>query len=110
MLALTKEAAAAVESIVAQPEAPADGVMRITSGAAQTNGTGPAHELQISVVQEPEPEDVVVEGLPMAVEQATIQFLDDKVLDAELVEGGVQFKLYQQPEEGLTDDAESPAG
>ena len=104
MLALTKEAAAAVETIVTQPEAPADAVMRITSGAAESNGTGPAHELQMSVVQEPEPEDVVVEGLPMAVEQATIGFLDDKVLDAEVVEGGVQFKLYQQPEEGLPEE------
>ena len=104
MLALTKEAAAAVETIVGQPDAPADAVMRITSGAAETNGTGPAQELQLSVVQEPEPEDVVVEGLPMAVEQATIRFLDDKVLDAELVEGGVQFKLYQQPEDGLSEE------
>jgi Fe-S cluster assembly iron-binding protein IscA len=104
MLALTKEAAQAVEAIVAQPETPEDAVMRITSGAAQTNGTGPAHELELSVVGEPEPDDVVVEGLPMAVEPATIQFLDDKVLDAETVEGGVQFKLYQQPEEGLRGD------
>ncbi len=104
MLALTKEAAAAVETIVTQPEAPADAVMRITSGGADSNGTGPAHELLMSVVQEPEPEDVVVEGLPMAVEQATIGFLDDKVLDAEVVEGGVQFKLYQQPEEGLPEE------
>ena len=40
----------------------------------------------------------------MAVEQATIGFLDDKVLDAEVVEGGVQFKLYQQPEEGLPEE------
>ena len=104
MLALTKEAAAAVETIVGQADVPADAMMRITGGSAESNGTGPAHELQLSVVQEPEPEDVVVEGLPMAVEQATIGFLDDKVLDAEVVEGGVQFKLYQQPEEGLPEE------
>ena len=110
MLALTKEAAAAVETIVGQPDVPADAMMRITSGSAESNGTGPAHELQLSVVQEPEPEDVVVEGLPMAVEQATIRFLDDKVLDAEVVEGGVQFKLYQQPEEGLPDDSVAEPG
>ena len=40
MLALTKEAAAAVETIVGQPDLPADAVMRITSGAAETNRTG----------------------------------------------------------------------
>jgi Fe-S cluster assembly iron-binding protein IscA len=101
MLALTKEAAQAVETIVAQPSAPEDAVMRVTGGAARNNGTGVAQELQLSVVEGPEPDDVVVQGLPIAVEPTTIQFLDDKVLDAEMVEGGVQFKLYQQPEEGL---------
>jgi Fe-S cluster assembly iron-binding protein IscA len=109
MLALTREAAQAVETIVTQPEVPADAVMRITGGAAQNNGTGPAQELQLSVVENPEPDDVVVQGLPMAVEPTTIQFLDDKVLDAEVVEGGVQFKLYQQPEGGLPEeDAQGP--
>jgi iron-sulfur cluster assembly protein len=106
MLTLTQEAAQAVETIVTQSEAPEDAVMRITGGAAQSNGTGPAQELQLSVVEGPEPDDVVVQGLPMAVEPTTIEFLDDKVLDAEVVEGGVQFKLYQQPEEGLPEEDE----
>ena len=102
MLALTKEAAAAVETIVTQPEAPADAVMRITSGGADSNGTGPRTSDECR--SRARAGDVVVEGLPMAVEQATIGFLDDKVLDAEVVEGGVQFKLYQQPEEGLPEE------
>jgi hypothetical protein len=108
MLALTKEAAAAVETIVSQPEAPDDAVMRVTGGAAQSNGTGPVAELQLSVVEAPQPDDVVVQGLPMAVEQTTIEYLDDKVLDAEVVDGGVQFRLYQQPDGGL-EEAEDAA-
>ena len=102
MLALTKEAAAAVETIVTQPEAPRTRSCGLP--AAGPTATGPAGTHELSVVQEPEPEDVVVEGLPMAVERGDDRFLDDKVLDAEVVEGGVQFKLYQQPEEGLPEE------
>ena len=104
MLALTKGAAEAVETIVNQPETPEGAVMRITSGTAESNGTGPTQELELSVVESPEDDDVVVQGLPISVEPSTINFLDDKVLDAELVEGGIQFRLYQQPEEGFADE------
>ena len=104
MLALTQEAAEAVETIVAQPETPDGAVMRIAGGGAEANGTGPAHELQLSVVEGPEADDVVVQGLPISVEPTTVEFLDDKVLDAEVVDGGVQFRLYQQPEEGLPEE------
>ena len=104
MLALTKEAAVAVETIVTQPEAPRTRSCGLPAAGPTATGPGRRMSFWMSVVQEPEPEDVVVEGLPMAVEQATIRFLDDKVLDAEVVEGGVQFKLYQQPEEGLPEE------
>ena len=102
MLALTKEAAGRGDD-----RYPADGPPTRSCGlpAAGPTATGPGPRMSPAERRsEPEPEDVVVEGLPMAVEQATIGFLDDKVLDAEVVEGGVQFKLYQQPEEGLPEE------
>jgi Fe-S cluster assembly iron-binding protein IscA len=97
MLALTQGAAEAVETIVAQQDAPESAVLRITSRTDSDNGAGPHQELEMALVTEPQEDDVVVDGIPIAVEPTTLEFLNDKILDAEVQDGDVQFSLYVQP-------------
>jgi Fe-S cluster assembly iron-binding protein IscA len=102
MLALTPTAAEAVEAIVAQPEAPEGAVLRITSEEGDPDPSGEeTRDLQLAVVEGPAEDDVRVQGIAISVEPETLGFLDDKVLDAEISEGGVRFRLYLQPPEGL---------
>ena len=97
MLALTQGAADAVETIVAQQETADGAVLRITTRMDSDNGAGPHRELEMALVTEPQEDDVVVDGIPIAVEPRTLEFLDDKILDAEIQDGDVRFSLYLQP-------------
>ena len=109
MLELTPAAAEVVKRIVSQAEPSETAGMRITSHGGQpaANGSAPARDIHLSVVDAPQDDDEVVDGAPVYVEPGpTATMLDDKVLDAEVVEGGVQFKLYQQPEGGLPEEDE----
>jgi iron-sulfur cluster assembly protein len=94
MLAMTQQAAEAVESIVDRPEMPDTAVLRITTQASDSNGDGPAHDLQLELVSAAPEDDVIVEDMPISVQPAAADFLDDKVLDAEVDGEGVHFLLY----------------
>jgi Fe-S cluster assembly iron-binding protein IscA len=94
MLAMTQQAAEAVESIVDRPEMPDTAVLRITTQASDSNGDGPAHDLQLELVSAPPEDDVIVEDMPISVQPAAADFLDDKVLDAKVDGEGVHFLLY----------------
>ncbi|HEX2129901.1 MAG TPA: hypothetical protein VHF58_11870 [Solirubrobacterales bacterium] len=109
MLALTQGAADAVERIVTETEAPDGAVLRITSRTESDNGAGAERELEMALVTEPQEEDVLVEGIPIAVEPSTLEFLDDKILDAEIEEeGGFHFSLYLQPPSQTNGGASQP--
>ncbi len=97
MLALTQGAADAVETIVAQQETTESAVLRITTRMDSDNGSAAHRELEMALVTEPQEDDVVVDGIPIAVEPRTLEFLDDKILDAEVEGGDVRFSLYLQP-------------
>lgn len=104
MLALTPTAAEVVEAIVSQPEAPDGAVLRISSEEGEPDPAGDeTRDLQLAVVEAPEDEDVRVQGVAISVEPGTLDFLDDKVLDAEVSDDGVRFRLYLQPPEGVED-------
>jgi Fe-S cluster assembly iron-binding protein IscA len=112
MLALTENAEQAVEAIVSQPETPDGAVLRLSATDSRHNGTDPAGDLQLAVVDGPEEGDAILEGVAISVEPDTVDYLDDKVLDAEIAEGNVRFSLYLQraepagPGDGsLEDDA-----
>jgi hypothetical protein len=101
MLALTPSAAEMVNAIVTQGDLPVTAGVRITSEAveARTNGAGSPRDVRLSVVDEPEAGDEVVDGAPVYVEPGpTADLLDDKVLDAELSGEEVQFRLVGQPD------------
>jgi len=101
MLAMTRSAADAVEAIVGQPEVPESAVLRIVAGEAQEDGAGAQQELTMALVAEPEDGDLVVEDVAISLDPSSAEFLEDKVLDAEVDDEGVRFKLYAQPEEGV---------
>jgi iron-sulfur cluster assembly protein len=101
MLAMTRSAADAVEAIVGQPEVPESAVLRIVAGDAHEDGAAPQRELTLALVAEPEDGDLVVEDVPISLDPSSADFLADKVLDAEVDDEGVRFKLYAQPEDGV---------
>ena len=99
MLALTPTAAEVVESIVSQQELPDTAGVRITSeeGGAAADGTASQRDLRLSVVEQPEAGDALVEGTQVYVEPGeTAQMLEDKVLDAEVEGNEVRFSIAQQ--------------
>jgi iron-sulfur cluster assembly protein len=92
MLTLTPDAAQAVETIVSQPDLPDDAGLRITTEARVTD-SGATSDLRLQMVNGPEPDDEVVEGSQVYVEAGTAELLGDKILDADVVEDQVQFKI-----------------
>jgi Fe-S cluster assembly iron-binding protein IscA len=98
MLAMTQEAADAVESIVAHANLPDSAVIRIAAGEDRSNGSTAVREQQLELVPEPAAQDLVVQEARIAVEPRSLQFLDDKVLDVERAGDRVEFLLYRQPE------------
>jgi iron-sulfur cluster assembly protein len=96
MLALTPTAAQAVETITSQPGLPESAGLRITTPPPSQDGGSPAGTLQMGVVEAPEPEDEIIAGSSLYVEQATAEFLDDKVLDADVEGDQVRFSFAEQ--------------
>ena len=94
MLALTEAAAAAVRALTQEPAA--EGV-RIS--AAAMDGDQPA--FRIEVAEEPAKADAVVEaaGAQLFLEPTALVMLDDKVLDADVEGGEVQFTIMNQPDD-----------
>lgn len=91
MLTLTDNAATEIRNLVAQPDVPDDGGVRIAS-----NGQG---ALTLALAAEPAAGDAVVEdsGARVFLEPAAGQLLDDKLLDAGVdPDGQVQFTLVEQ--------------
>ena len=87
MLAMTQEAADAVETIVSRPEVPDSAVIRIAAGEG----------LDLELVSAPQASDLVVTDVRIAVEPGSLAYLDDKLLDAEVDGTTVEFRLYDQP-------------
>ena len=96
MLTLTPEAAQAVETIVSRPDLPDDAGLRITAEPQAAETGSPTTDLRLEMVDAPEPDDEVVEGSQVYVEQGTAEILGDKILDADFAEDQVQFKLRDQ--------------
>jgi hypothetical protein len=99
MLAMTQEAAEAVEAIVSRPDVPDSAVIRIAAGEGHGNGSGPERELHLELVARPHSNDLVVPDARIAVEPTSLPFLDDKILDVDLAKDSVEFRLYTQPDD-----------
>ena len=94
MLTLTPIAAEAVRRLVDNaPTETAEG-LRIAPGEATAAGTS----LELSIVDGPEMDDqeVTEGGAHVFLEPEVAEFMDDKVLDAEVEENGVRFSIRDQ--------------
>ena len=96
MLMVTEEAANVIKEITSDPEV---GTLRISGGTPlrDSEETG----LQIQLADEPAPDDAVIEGegAQIYLAQEVVPALDDKVLDAQVEEGGIRFAIMEAPEE-----------
>jgi Fe-S cluster assembly iron-binding protein IscA len=95
VLTFTHEAAEAIDAVVhAAPNAPDTAGLRIARGVAPDGQEG----LQLSVSEQPEPDDAVVEaeGTPVFLDSEAAAILDDKVLDARVDGEQIGFLLREQ--------------
>jgi iron-sulfur cluster assembly protein len=97
MLTLTPAASEAVDAIIAKMAPTENAGLRISGAGDSADGSDAQSELELAVVPEPEPEDATIEGTPIYVDPSTAEFLDDKVLDAEVAEEQIRFSIYEQP-------------
>jgi Fe-S cluster assembly iron-binding protein IscA len=91
VLSLTDNAATEIRNLIAQPEVPDDGGVRIASG--------PEGSLTLALAAAPADGDAVVEeqGARVFVEPQAGEVLDELLLDAAVdPEGHVQFSLGEQ--------------
>jgi Fe-S cluster assembly iron-binding protein IscA len=95
VLALTDNATDAIERILAAPGVPMGAGIRIAPGTAVSDGGAATNELQLSVAEKPAVGDDVIEehGARVFVEDTVSDYLDDKQLDAEVVDERVRFSL-----------------
>jgi len=100
VLALTENAVSAVNMILVQARVPEGSGVRIApvpddvAGGPASNGAG--MELQLSVVEEPEQGDQVIEEQPVFLDPEATAVLNDKLLDAEINDDQVRFLVAQQ--------------
>ena len=98
MLSITPGAAEAISGILSASELPEGAGLRITSEAAEDESGAPRIELRLSLAEQPEEGDQVVEGAPVFIESEAASFLHDKLLDADVSGNEAQFSLRDQAE------------
>lgn len=98
MLAVTQDAAIVIRGIVHSAELPEGSGLRITVEEADAERVG----LGLDVVPEPDAEDQVVSALGASVflDPGAAELLEDKVLDATLVDGTITFAVGDAGAEG----------
>jgi len=103
MLTLTPVASEAIRQLSAQTDDPESTGIRISPGPETPDGTA----LELTLVEEPEPEDEKVDddGATVYLEPHVAGFLDDKVLDAQVDEGRVTFLVRDDDIPGPEDFA-----
>jgi iron-sulfur cluster assembly protein len=109
MLTLTPIASEAIRQLTAQTDVPDVSGVRISSGAQTPEGT----ELELALVEEPEPTDEKVDddGATVYLEPDVAGFLEDKVLDAQVDDGRVMFLVRDDepgPDEVMSTNGNGP--
>jgi iron-sulfur cluster assembly protein len=98
MLAITEDAAAAIEGIVSSSGLPAGAGLRITQEVNTEAKGEPRTDLRLSLVESAEEGDQVLEGTQIFLEPQAAEFLDNKLLDADVEGEDVRFSLDVQAE------------
>jgi iron-sulfur cluster assembly protein len=99
VLAITEDAAAAIKDIVGSPGLPEGAGLRITQEVrSEVDGEQARTDLRLSVVAEPEEGDEILEVERVFVDPQAAGFLNDKLLDADVIDDEVRFSLDIQAE------------
>jgi iron-sulfur cluster assembly protein len=96
MLAVTPNAAEAINAIVSSTDLPEGAGLRITRESSEDETGQTRTDLRLSPAEAPEGEDTVIPGGHVFIEPETAEMLDDKLLDAEIEGNEVQFTLREQ--------------
>ncbi|MBS1887843.1 MAG: hypothetical protein JSU06_11715 [Actinobacteria bacterium] len=96
MLAITDDAATAIDELLNAREMPEEAGVRISTdfGLPGDGAGGPT--LRLEIAPKPEAEDQVLGGAHVFIESETAQLLDEKLLDAERSGDALQFTLRDQ--------------
>jgi hypothetical protein len=98
VLCITEDAAAAINGIVSSAGLPEGAGLRITQELNTEAEDGPRTDLRLSVVAAPEEGDEVLQAERIFIDPGAADLLDDKLLDADVVDQEVQFSLDIQAE------------
>jgi iron-sulfur cluster assembly protein len=98
VLAITEDAATAIDSIVASSGLPQGAGLRITQALNTQSGQEGRTDLRLSVVESAEEGDEVLDDVQIFLEPEAADFLDDKLLDADVEGDEVRFSLDIQAE------------
>lgn len=98
MLAITEDAAAAIDSILSRSGLPEGAGLRITHEQNTEVEGEPRTDLRLSVVESAEEGDEVLEDARIFLHPKTAEFLSDRLLDADMEDGEVRFSLDVQAE------------
>ena len=98
MLAVTSQAASAIDGILAAgEELPDEAGMRITKKANHLpEGSAPMPSVRLEVVETPKAGDEVLAEAPVFLEPEAAALLDDKLLDADFSGEQVHFAFREQ--------------
>lgn len=96
MMTLTPTATDVIRNLVETSQLPETGGLRMDTSAPDMDGSQGG--LAVSLVEEPDPDDVVVGegGAHVFLAPVAATLLDDKQLDATVDEGNVTFVLLEQ--------------
>jgi Fe-S cluster assembly iron-binding protein IscA len=96
VLTISPDASHAIRGILDASDVPDGSMLRISP--QEMDGASPGASLALSVIDEPPPDDQVVEGdeVAVSVEPTAAVMLDDKQLDATVVGDEISFSIGEQ--------------
>ena len=99
MLALTSNAQEAIQGVLSDRGVPDGAGLRIAP-PADVDG-GPSGQLELTIATVPGEADQVIDetGARVFVDEAAVEFLDDKVLDASISGDQIRFAVADQSQE-----------
>jgi Fe-S cluster assembly iron-binding protein IscA len=96
MLAVSEQAATAIDGIIAANDMPEDAGVRLSRETAAADGAEAEPGIRLDLVEKPASGDEVLDAAPVFLEPETAALLDDKVLDAEVAGDQVRFAVRAQ--------------
>ena len=98
MLAITEDAAAAIRGIFESARVPEGAGLRITQEVTIEGAGTRRTDLRLSVVAAPQEGDEVLEEERIFIDPGATELLENRLLDAEIVDDEVRFSLDVQAE------------